>query len=418
MHQSLCIDGSRPKLMNVQLDGGLKTYELRCDDASWTNTSIDSRGLDKRQAAAMCGTACNSHCYFPADYNPEPGDCARIAENLRTRQSSWNVPIGGTNVVEFNTCIFTFTNQGRSAMSYCDADWSVIGNSLATTCVSWGANPAKGGICTNSNFYIKAIRTENMPMLPSSGAPPSSLASTSPPSSSSPSSSPLSSSQPSGSTTNTRTTTDTGISRSTAVSYETPGGFSDGLVETNSLVPSGSISASTGSSQSHRPRNIDIAAIVGGTIGGVAGVAFLLGVFFIFRRVRSYEELQSLQVDSYPVSHSRPTFTNSDATIPTSDAPMVEIDSASRGSALMPCEFGSTPSQQKPVKTALPGVEVPAPTVEALIAAAALPGMSREQIDLFAANFVSLVRGRQVLDEEPEDEVASEIRQPPPYQQQ
>lgn len=65
-------------------------------------------------------------------------------------------------------------------------------------------------------------------------------------------------------------------------------------------------------------------------------------------------------------------------------------------------------------------------SMEALIAAAAPPNMSQEQLDILAANFVSLVRGRgpQGHSEDEEDDEfglsrysgEDQLRQPPPYQ--
>ncbi|KAG8813952.1 hypothetical protein FRC17_001363, partial [Serendipita sp. 399] len=65
----------------------------------------------------------------------------------------------------------------------------------------------------------------------------------------------------------------------------------------------------------------------------------------------------------------------------------------------------------------------PAPTLrphprstEALIAAAAPPNMSRDQIDQLTANFVSLVRGRHPQYEDDSHEDDESGQEPPPYQ--
>lgn len=462
--QRLCRDGTSPKLERIELDGELTTYKLQCEESSWRNASMDVGELYKRQSTALCTTSCSQNCYHPADYNPDPKDCGNITSILRSRNSNWDVSVGGTNVVQWRTCIYTFSNQAHNTINFCDSAWASIGDSIAWTCGRWLSDPAKGGICSNSNFFVTAVRTPNMPgpsytvsfstagyteLNPSSEPPSSSSSSVS--SSSQSSGSILSTGGTSGNTVSGLST----ISQST-VSYETLNDLPGGVVGASTTAHEGSSSPTSGSAQSNDTKKTDTPAIIGGTIAAIAAIALLLAVFFIIRRAKRYREIRSQRGQSYPpssdITFSRPTSYGANPDpfrIP--NGSVVKMGIGAHGEkAMMSRDFGSTstsyatsqrtlstrreqrsprsdvlqlterdppgPHHQSPEDTLPP----PAPTVEALIAAAAPLEMSRQQIDLLAANFVSLVRGRQPLGEEPQEdeEDGSEARQPPPYQQQ
>ncbi|CCA72302.1 hypothetical protein PIIN_06236 [Serendipita indica DSM 11827] len=463
--QRLCEDGTAPKLAKIQLDGELTTYELQCNEGSWRNTSMEAGELYKRQATTLCTTSCTQDCFHPADYNPDPKDCKNITANLRARKSTWNVSVGGTKVIQWKTCIYTFTNKARSTLNFCDTAWASIGDSIAWTCGRWLPDPAKGGICSHSNFDVTAVRTPNMPgpsytisfstvgytaLNPSSSSSSSSSSSTSSTSTSStpsPSSLQLSGSTNGTEATNGVSTSESSTTSQSASSYEIIDGFVADSTAGSGSTPETSSSSTSSNAQSGDRTRTHTAEIIGGTIGGIAVVAFLIAAFFIVCRLKRHEKMRKdLYLPSPYASSPRPasSVANSEPfRIPASTVFMMELD-AQNEKAELAREYGtlqrgeetwapvapsdldsSTVSEESVVEHHSPeGVPRPAAaarTVEAILVAAAPPGMSREQINLFAANFASLVRGRQQPGEEPQDEGdrgASEIRQPPPYPQQ
>ena len=235
------------------------------------------------------------------------------------------------------------------------------------------------------------------------------------------------------------------MSQST-VSYETLDGLTGGVAAASGSAPESSSTGSNGNAQPNDAKKTNIAAIVGGTIGGIAVVLLLVAAFFFMRRARNYEEMQSEKGDPHPPSSDMTSRSSSSMNpdpfrIPASSVFMIGLDAGNEKVALSR-EFGSSSASHSTSQTMPrsdtsgsvitdsatgehyssedvphPGAAGPAP-IEALIAAAAPPEMSREQINLLAANFVSLVRGRRPQEESQEDESASEIQEqePPPYQ--
>ena len=247
-------------------------------------------------------------------------------------------------------------------------------------------------------------------------------------------------------------TASTTVSSQSGLAHNTESGALE-----SGTTPASSSSTSIGTTQSPDARKMDTAAIIGGTVGGIAAVAFLLTAFFMVRRAKHYKEIQSGRVDQYAssthVTSSKPTSTSSkpdplmtpvsSALIDAQDDKIIlsygfistlAAHTASQGPLSVRREQPATPAAQRvltgsvtinPLVTEHHSLEdsppqdaaVSPPTVEALIAAAAPPEMSQEQINLLAANFMSLMRGDQPRgDRNQGDEGANEIRQPPPYQ--
>jgi hypothetical protein len=67
-----------------------------------------------------------------ADYNPDPKDCSNATAILNQQSGylgfcsqfdlilPWDIPVGGTKVVKYNTCTYYFVNQGHNTINFCD----------------------------------------------------------------------------------------------------------------------------------------------------------------------------------------------------------------------------------------------------------------------------------------------------------
>ncbi|CAG7847497.1 SubName: Full=Uncharacterized protein {ECO:0000313/EMBL:CCA72305.1} [Serendipita indica DSM 11827] len=380
--QRLCRDGSMPQLEKIEPKGELTMYEFACDKGSQRNTSLGTRGLYERQSAPICTTSCSQECYRPADYIPDPADCRSIADELKSRNDSLPIGAGVVQAIRRNTCMYMLANQGETALSFCGWALGSIGESIATNCGAGQANPAKGGICSNSEFYVTVVRTPNKP-----------------------------------------------VSSSSDSSSSTSGGHPDSTANASVSSPT---STSSSNARLRDRDTMNIAAIIMGAIGGVT--IFVLVVILFIHRARRFATLQSKKGDLYLLPEPQPaSFQNCEPSkIPSrsmspTHATLQKSPSVWReesGIPVIPSEDTtgsisldiSTAESQSLEGTQLPGITGPAPRVEALIAAAAPPEMSQEHINLLAANFVSLVRGRQVLDEEMGENGENAMQQPPPYQ--
>ncbi|CAG7847499.1 SubName: Full=Uncharacterized protein {ECO:0000313/EMBL:CCA72304.1} [Serendipita indica DSM 11827] len=293
--QRLCRDGTSPKLERIELDGELTTYKLQCEESSWRNASMDVGELYKRQSTALCTTSCSQNCYHPADYNPDPKDCGNITSILRSRNSNWDVSVGGTNVVQWKRVSTRFPIKHVIPLTF------VIQHGLRLAIPLRG--PVDDGYQTQQRAesaatptFLLPVRTPNMPgpsytvsfstagyteLNPSSEPPSSSSSSVS--SSSQSSGSILSTGGTSGNTVSGLST----ISQST-VSYETLNDLPGGVVGASTTAHEGSSSPTSGSAQSNDTKKTDTPAIIGGTIAAIAAIALLLAVFFIIRRAKRY----------------------------------------------------------------------------------------------------------------------------------
>ncbi|KAG8847170.1 hypothetical protein FRB91_012053, partial [Serendipita sp. 411] len=344
---------------------------------------------------------------------------------------------------------------------FCNSAWASIGDGIAWTCGRWLDDPAKGGICTTNSFYVRAVRTPDMPgpsytivqstdtivdLSPSTASNSLSTSSPASASGSSSSTSTVSGSQPSGSSS-------TGSAHSTIVSVigsstitfqdipDLPSGSSDD--PQNNTGNDASIAESS-TSGIHTKSNT--AVIVGATIGAIAVVALIIGVVFVLRRQKQQRARmeQTQRYSSYfppadPTGAPRPWSIPSEGTVidekralqstairQTSDyghgrngstsAPFSESTMTSTNDTPYSQDQQHTQPGQQPQPPYTPGAmaQLHPRSTEALIAAAAPANMSRDQIHQLTANFVSLVRGRN-----PQDEVDYEeesVREPPPYQ--
>lgn len=161
-------------------------------------------------------------------------------------------------------------------------------------------------------------------------------------------------------------------------------------------------SAQTNVGGSPSNKQPDTAAAIGGAVGGVAFLALLIAVVLLYRRRRRQRAI--VNDNSSAAFMTPPRFEPSFISPQTTGTPIdhsIPMDHS---------DFSSSVASQGP------DYAYPAPhprSTQALIAAAAPPNMSREQIDLLANNFISLVTGRRPQDAMTEDGDGSEL---PPYQ--
>lgn len=159
------------------------------------------------------------------------------------------------------------------------------------------------------------------------------------------------------------------------------------------------------------------AAAIGGTIGGIAFLALLIAVVAFHRRKKQRKALKTNSSElispkedqgSWAIPTNMPYMYEKR---PRQDIPMVEPSVTSLQDTDAPLDESEVASSISPRSE--PSYPAPHPrSTQALIAAAAPPNMSREQIDLLASNFISLVRGRPPGDDITEDGDASDL---PPY---
>ncbi|KAG8808034.1 hypothetical protein FRC17_004168, partial [Serendipita sp. 399] len=195
------------------------------------------------------------------------------------------------------------------------------------------------------------------------------------------------------------------------------------------------IASSGGSSTGDAHKRSNTAVIIGATIGSIAALVLIIGVFLVRRRQkrlqREAEEREAATNQFTPKENyagrpwSIPSETNfvdekramaiqpmgspqqthfshrrDDSTsVPNSETTF----SSTHGTSPRPPEHSSS-SSPPPLthQENIPGstAHLHPRSTEALIAAAAPPNMSRDQINQLTANFVSLVRGRNPRDEE------------------
>ena len=166
------------------------------------------------------------------------------------------------------------------------------------------------------------------------------------------------------------------------------------------------------------PKQADLSVAIGASIGGIACLALVVAGVLLYRRIKRQEE-RANQHAAYPISPMNQLYPGNawlPASVfhrpkktrrPRSPIPATPSINSHAGNGLLQDNSDVTSS----VASHAPDYSYPQPhprSTEALIAAAAPPDMSREQIDILAANFVSLVRGRDPQ----EDGDAPEL---PPY---
>ncbi|PVG02060.1 hypothetical protein CPB86DRAFT_805099 [Serendipita vermifera] len=443
-----CRDGRSPILTNIQSESGLTTYSLQCEDVAFRNASMNGQ-FEKRQTTTLCSASCNRVCYHPADYNPDPKDCSQITSTLNSRNSRWNVAVGETKVVQWETCIYTFTNQAHNTLNFCDTAWAQIGDGIAWTCGRWLDDPAKGGICTRTEFYVEAVRTPNMP-----GPSYTLVHSTDTVDN-------LNTGSTQTTSTSTRTTSSSSSSTistdstSTATLSLPSVNLSTVSIETLSNIPTISIPQlnSTGTDLSpnvgdqtddHSAKKPEPAVIIGSVVGSLAFLALIIAFILLYQRLKRREKAYQMQHGSsaflpppmgrnsqstepgwstssemYPMEKRRPPLESVNSSvyqIPDTPPQTVTPAAVSReDSATQPrssSEYTTSNTPDTIAQNSASPIAPPHPrSTQALIAAAAPPDMSQQQIEQLAANFVSLVRGRQTEYEDLDDDV----RQPPPY---
>ncbi|CAG8587241.1 10175_t:CDS:2, partial [Acaulospora colombiana] len=355
--------------------------------------------------------------------------------------SRWDVAVGETKVVQWETCIYTFTNQAHNILNFCDTAWAQIGDGIAWTCGRWLDDPAKGGICTRTEFYVEAVRTPNMPgpsyTLVHSTDSAVNLNTGS------------QTSTTSGRTTSSTTTSSSVFTDSTTTATQSLPSLNLSTVSIETLSDIPTISIAQGNSTGNLSPDIgdqtndqsakkpETAAIIGGVVGGIAFLALIVAFVLLYRRLKRREKAYQMQHGSsaflpppmgrnsrstdpawsissqmYPMEKRRPppdSDNNSVYQIP--DTPSQSVTPAGvtpEGSATNPrsssdymtSNIPDTVAQNTPSPSAQPHPR----STHALIAAAAPPNMSQQQIDQLAANFVSLVRGRQADYEEDLDD--------------
>jgi hypothetical protein len=193
--------------------------------------------------------------------------------------------------------------------------------------------------------------------------------------------------------------------------------FADGQLSGGASTIGDSAQPSVGPSSSSN--KVDTAAAVGGTIAGVAFLVLVVAGIVLYRRMERRDGLADQHVNALvsPMNQVDP-----DSAWPRARVYHIPEKRPREGSSVP-----ATSSIVSHVETGTPlnnadanasvvshGTEnvYPRPhprSTEALIAAAAPPNMSREQIDLLAANFVSLVRGRHPREDQTDDGDVSEL---------
>lgn len=432
-----CKDGRVPILTGLTSDEeGVTSYRLECEH-SLEEAKRDGGALERRQTQTLCTSTCNRTCYHPADYNPDPKDCSKITESLRSGGGTFDVSVGGIQVSQYNTCIYTFTNQAHTTLNFCNSAWASIGDGIAWTCGRWLDDPAKGGICSATPFYVEAVRTPNMPgpsytisfstqaitRLDSvTSATPASSTSTSQSSSGTVSS--ISTTSASGTSSIPGPMTYLNVSGVVIQTISEDASMTLGQPDGNN-VQGNSAQINVGGSPSNKQP--DTAAAIGGAVGGVAFLALLIAVVLLYRRRRRQRAIvndNSSAAFMTPMEHQQPwsipaSVTSSEKRQRNHSPPRFEPSFISPQTTGTPIDH-SIPMDHSDFSSSVasqgPAYAYPAPhprSTQALIAAAAPPNMSREQIDLLANNFISLVTGRRPQDAMTEDGDGSEL---PPYQ--
>jgi hypothetical protein len=210
--------------------------------------------------------------------------------------------------------------------------------------------------------------------------------------------------------------------------------------DTNGTILSPDIGDQTDDQNAKKP---DTAAIIGGSVGGLAFIALIAAFILLYRRLKNREKQYQMQHGSsaflppitgrdghspepawsmsshaYPLEKRRPPFESANSSVyQIPDTPHQSVTPAEvtpEGSATNPRTssdyVSNTPDTPTPNPAAVTAQAHPRST-HALIAAAAPPDMSQEQINRLAENFVSLVRGRQAE----YDDLDEDARNPPPY---
>ena len=185
--------------------------------------------------------------------------------------------------------------------------------------------------------------------------------------------------------------------------------------------PTGGNSTGSADTSDSSTKRSDTAAAVGGAIGGLAFLALLIAAFLLYKR---RQRQKALAADDHSTAFISPVENPKPWSIPIGIAYRSE-----KAPRQEPPEFANRSEISDDVPTPIdhsdiissvgsslsPDHSYPAPhprSTQALIAAAAPPNMSREQIDLLASNFISLVAGRRPQEDGTEYGDGSEL---PPY---
>lgn len=210
----------------------------------------------------------------------------------------------------------------------------------------------------------------------------------------------IASASPQSSDSITATDTDTSVPGQASLDLSTVAVQSlPGAPVVTALEGQGIGSNSTASTLPQTSHQVNTAAIVGGTIGGLAFLVLIVALVLVYRRLKQQRVEHGLvsatEYSEEPYPRHLPW-----------GIPTRNYTSEKRGEQIIPPVASGDTSQNtrsppqsntsgSVISAANPGQATFHPrSTEALIAAAAPPNMSREQIDQLTANFVSLVRGR------------------------
>ncbi|CCA71281.1 hypothetical protein PIIN_05220 [Serendipita indica DSM 11827] len=255
-----------------------------------------STSLEKRQTS-VCSTDCTraARCYGGTG-TPLTSDCQALSSYLQGRNIQTAVNGKQSVSVTSNTCLFRFTNNAASSVTWCDSSWASQSNALISTCLP----QTPGGYCDITQFKLDVCLNPAAPAY----TPPPTYPASSPPEQSSTANNNVASTQQSSAagasssssgssstqSSSTLLSSSTGHSptptSSQSSSHEVPQGLSGGasIASANAETPNNNNDENTnGGVQRKGPGP---AVIVGGVMGGIALLGLVGALLYWCRKMQ------------------------------------------------------------------------------------------------------------------------------------
>lgn len=130
-----------------------------CSDPQTSSSSTVGRRLHhlhRRQSEFSCDAPCTTACSASgAPYNAT--ECEELSAWMWQRDAQYPVGAHQRVVLAWGTCMYAFTNDMQSNVTWCDAQWGQIGDYIARPCLT---ESGAGGTCAGRGFLVEVLSND------------------------------------------------------------------------------------------------------------------------------------------------------------------------------------------------------------------------------------------------------------------